>query len=275
MNLFKGKWAFTILPVAILSALIMIRCSKNNNTHSTTYAISNSLTLFKIDNINNDKDILSTDTIPSMSGIQGKYIPVSGNAGAKDGLGKITFQLLTTNDSLLSSKEITSFLRPEYGVFNTQLDIPKPARGHIYKILVTSFDKASKEIGKKTFFGIDVLTCDPAPACIVTNQITIMLETPAGTPDESIYIFGSINGWGSRNEPQYMFHKNPDMANCYCLSIPYAPGYSDWQLTQIFVSRGTWATQAVTDTGAETYWNYVTTDRGPIWKIHVTKWRDQ
>lgn len=72
-----------------------------------------------------------------------------------------------------------------------------------------------------------------------------------------------------------MFHKNPDVTNCYCLSIPYAPGYSDWQLTQIFVSRGSWDTQAVTESNDDIHWDYTSTDRGQIWKIKVLKWRDK
>ncbi|MGN6416387.1 MAG: hypothetical protein ACTHMC_02765 [Pseudobacter sp.] len=268
----NNRWLLAGLMVSLMAVLVIISCNKSSGKTE----INSSLTLFKLDNISNKEDILADDTIPSMSGIKGKYIPVSGNTGSPAGLGKIIFQLYTTDDDLLSSTEITSFYRPEYHLFNVQLDIPKAARGLVYKIVVTSFDKNNGEIGKKTFFGVDVLTCDPVADCIVNNQITIMLETPATTPaTDDLYIFGSINGWGSRDEPQYRFHKNPDMANCYCLSIPYTPGYTDWQLTQIFVTRGTWETQAMTITGSDVSWDYTGTDRGPVWRIKVDKWRDK
>lgn len=262
--------------IIVLFAAVVMGCGKNNDGPAAPYTVDNFLTIFKLDNVKNNVSITPTDTIASMSGLQGKYIPISGNTGAVAGLGKISLQLFTTQDSLLSSLNITQFFRPEYHVFNTQLPIPAAARGNVYKVVVTSYDKDSVEVGKQTFFGVDVLTCDPVPACIVPNQITIMLETPAGTPpDDALYIFGSINGWGTRDDPQYMFHKNPDMNNCYCLSIPYAPGYTDWQLTQIFVSRGTWETQEINNNGDETYSDYTITERGPIWKIKVIKWRDQ
>lgn len=269
----KNKWLLASLMAVLAVLLIVVSCNKSDSSNTD---INSSLTLFKLDNVSNKEDILADDTIPSMSGIKGKYIPVSGNTGSPNGLGKITFQLQTKDGDPLSATEITSFYRPEYHIFNVQLDIPKEARGEVYKIIVTSFDKNNTEIGKKTFFGVDVLTCDPVPACIVNNQITIMLETPASTPGtDDMYIFGSINGWGSRDEPQYRFHKNPDMANCYCLSIPYTPGWTDWQLTQIFVSRGTWETQAMSITGSDISWDYTAGDRGPIWRIKVDKWRDK
>ena len=269
----KNKWLLAGIMAFIAIVIVIVSCKKDAKS---TPDINNSLTLFKMDNVKNDKDILAGDTIASMSGVQGKYIPVSGNTGSPQGLGKITLQLFTTKDSLLTTATITEFYRPEYHIFNAQLNIPKEAKGQIYKIVVTSFDKNNAEIGKRTFYGIDVLTCDPVAACVVPNQITIMLETPASTPPgDDLYIFGSINGWGSRNEPQYQFHKNPDMANCYCLSVPFPPGYTDWQLTQIYVTRGSWETQAMSTSGADISWDYTTTDRGPMWKIKVEKWRDK
>lgn len=269
----KNKWLLAGVMLILSVGLFFVSCNKNN---PKDIDINSFLTLFKIDNISNAQDIKADDTIPSMSGINGKYIPVNGHTGSPQELGKITFQLFSTDDQLLSSTEITSFYRPEYHLFDVQLDIPKEARGLVYKIVVTSFDRNNAEIGKKSFFGVDVLTCDPVAECVVPNQLTIMLETPPSTPaDDDLYIFGSINGWGNRDEPQYRFHKNPDMDNCYCLSIPYPPGYTDWQLTQIFVSRGTWETQAVSTDGSDISWDYTGTAREPIWKIKVDKWRDK
>lgn len=185
MNFRKYQYqiAYFSAAVFLLIAAVIIGCNKNNNTNPP-YAIKNFLTLFKSDST----DILPTDTIISTSNIEGKYIAISGNTGATEGLGRISFQLFTLQDSLLTSQEVMDFFRPDYHVFAVQLAIPKQARGEVYKIAVTSFDKDSNEIGKETFYGMDVLTCDPIPECIVTNQIVISLETPENTPDEPIYI---------------------------------------------------------------------------------------
>lgn len=275
MDIRKLQLVYVVSLLILVSSLFLLSCEKSTDLSGPPYDINNSLTLFKLDNSSNQLDVLETDTVSSMSGLKGKYIPVAGNAGAVNGLGKITLELLNTNDSLLTRQNITEFFRPEYHVFNTQLSIPNAARGQVYKVKATSYDLQEAVIESKSFLAVDVLTCDPVAACIVQNQITIMLETPPSTPDDAtLYIFGSLNGWGSRDEPQFAFHKNPDMPNCYCLSIPYAPGFTDWQLTQIFVSRGTWDTQAVTMADADVFWDYTTTAREPIWKIKVEKWRD-
>jgi len=268
----KNRATAGIMSVMLLISFF-VSCDKNKQPEIGS--IENSLTLFKLDNVNNDENLQETDYVDSQSGIEGKYIPVYGNTGLAAGLGKIVLQLFDDAGQLLTSKEITKFFRPEYHIFNEQLNIPNEDRGKTYKIVVTSYDRSGNKTLEKSFLGVDVLTCDPLPACIVTNQITIMLETPENTPeDENIYIFGSINGWGNRADPIYMFHKSSEMSHCYCLSIAYPPGSVDWQLGEIYVSRGSWETQAVTLAGADLSWNYTTTERSPIWKIKVEKWRD-
>jgi hypothetical protein len=266
--------------LSILSAVLLLltftifySCKKEDEENG--YNISNSLTLFKIDNKNNNLDLNPNDTVSSQAGVQGKYIPVSGAAGASNGLDSLRIDLLTLNDSLLTNMVITSFYKPEYHPFNVQLDIPASQKGNVYKVVVSAFDKAGSEIGTKTFYGVDIVSCDPTPACVVNNQITVLVETPAGTSEtDDIYIFGSINGW-NRGDVAYKLHKNPDVANCYCITLPFPPGYSDWQVGEVFVSRGLWENDAVTLDNSDFIANYTTTDLGPIWKIKVPKWRDQ
>jgi hypothetical protein len=238
------------------------------------YAINNSLTIFKIDNKNNDINLASTDTVASQSGVNGKFIPVSGSTGSSKGLDTIKIQLFTTGDSLLNSVTLTSFFKPEYHVINTQLTIPASQKGKVYKVAVKVIDKTGATVGTKTFYGVDVVSCDPLPPCIVNNQITVIVETPPNTPAENIYLFGSINGW-NRSDTTYKLHKNPEVPNCYCITVPFPPGSGDWQLGEIFVTRGLFANDAVKTDNSNFTAAYSTTERGPIWKIRVPKWRDK
>jgi hypothetical protein len=267
-----GQVSITCL-VSILSAVTFYSCTKDDDNGD--YAINNSLTLFKIDNKNNALDLTASDTVVSQSGVTGKFIPVSGATGAAKGLDTIKMELYTTGDSLLNRVTLTSFFKPEYHVINTQLVIPASQKGKAYKVVVKVTDKTGATIGTKTFFGVDVVTCDPLPACIVNNQITVIVETPPGTPETgNIALFGSLNGW-NRSDLTYKLHKNPDVPNCYCVSVPFPPGYSDWQLGEIFVTRGLWENDAVNTDNSAFIVQYATSERGPIWKIKVPKWRDR
>ena len=265
----------SIIGIVFLSLTLLVVYSCKKQDEAKGYNINNSLTLFKIDNKNNNLDLSESDTVLSQAGVKGKYIPVSGAAGASNGLDSLRIDLLTVNDSLLNSMVITSFYKPEYEPFNVQLDIPASQKGKVYKVVVSAVDKAGKLIGTKTFYGMDVVSCDPLPPCVVNNQITVLVETPAGTPEsDDIYIFGSINGW-NRGDVAYKLHKNPDVPNCYCISLPFPPGYSDWQVGEVYVSRGLWENDAVGLDNSSFIANYTKTDLGPIWKIKVPKWRDK
>lgn len=268
------KASLVTAVVLCLSLAVIYSCKKDDKPSGPD--VNNSLSLFKIDNKNNDQDLAANDTVASQSGVKGKYIPVSGAAGAAAGLDVLRLDLLNENDSLLNRMEITSFYKPEYHPFNVQLDIPASQKGHVYKIAVMAVDKSGATIGTKSFYGIDVVTCDPTPPCLVNNQITVMVETPPGTPEnEDISLFGSLNGW-NRGDLTYKLHKNPDVPNCYCVSVPFPPGYSDWMLGEIFVVRGgVWEKQAVKTDGSDFIVKYTDSDLGPIWKIKVPKWRDQ
>lgn len=269
----KMGWVSKMSLLSLFALATVYSCTKDDENGA--YAINNSLTLFKLDNKNNELDLTANDTVSSQSGVTGKYILVSGAAGAAKGLDKITMELFTTGDSLLNKVTLTSFFKPEYHVINTQLVIPASQKGKVYKVLVTAIDKTGATVGKKSFFGIDVVSCDPLPPCIVNNQITVLVETPPGTPENaSIYIFGSLNGW-NRGDVTYRLHKNPDVPNCYCVTVPFPPGYGDWQLGEIFVSRGLWENDAVNTDNSAFIVQYANSDRGPIWKIKVPKWRDQ
>lgn len=260
--------------IAICTVIALHSCTKNDDKPG--YDVANSLTLFKIDNKNNNLDLTASDTVASMSGVNGKYIPVSGSTGAANGLDTVKLELYTMGDSLLNAITLTSFYKPEYHVINSQLVIPASQKGQAYKVLVKAVDKTGAVVGTKSFYGMDVVTCDPLPPCIVANQITVMVETPSGTPEnEDISIFGSINGW-NRGDLTYKLHKNPDVPNCYCVSVPFAPTINAWQLNEIFVVRGAvWEKQAVKTDNSDFIVKYEETDMGPIWRIKVPKWRDQ
>jgi len=249
-------------------------CTKDEGKKD--FDVNNSLTLFKIDNNNNNQDLSSTDTVTSASGVNGKYILVSGATGAAAGLDSIRLELFTMGDSLLNAVTINSFFKPEYHVLNTQLNIPASERGKVYKVKVTVVDKTGAVVGTKTFYGVDVVTCDPLPPCIVNDQITVIVETPSGTPEnEDISLFGSLNGW-NRSDQTFKLHKNPDVPNCYCVSVPFAPGLNSWQLNEIFVVRGAaWEKQAVNLDNSDFIVKYENSEMGPIWKIKVLKWRDK
>lgn len=156
----KKSYKIVFVLFSLLTGLFFA-CEKNDNIEGPN--VNNSLTLFKLDNKNNDQDLISTDTVLSLSGVEGKYIPVSGATGAASGLGNIKIMLLTLNDSLLTTLDITSFFKVDYHLFNAQLNIPVSQKGKIYKVMVTVIDKSGNEIGKNAFIGQDVVTCDPLP----------------------------------------------------------------------------------------------------------------
>lgn len=258
--------------------VLALACQKKNAgiPDSGAYNTPNSLTLFRLDSAT--KDLLATDTVFSQSNLAGKFIPVNGSSGAANGLSEIKIELrLTTNDSLLNTKSVTKFARPDYTILNNEsIDIPKAMRGRFYRVVVIAKDKSGAEIGRKTFIGQDILTCDPLPACIVSNQITFLVETPANTPPaDNIYIFGGFNGW-SNTDQTYRLNKNPDVPNCYCISMPFQPGAPAWQIGEIYVTRGSFGTNGVTANGSATFVaDYNAGDLGPLYKIKVPKWRDR
>lgn len=263
--------------LVVLSLLLFWSCEKKSGIPTDApYNTPNSLTLFRLDTVS--KELTAVDTIYSQAGIAGKYIPVNGSTGAANGLAEIKIELkLSANDSLLTTKIITKFFRPDYTVLNNEpVDIPKTMRGRYYRIVVTSKDKLGSEIGKKTFIGVDVLTCDPLPICVVANQVTFLVETPANTPPaDNIYIFGGFNGW-SNTDQTYRLNKNPDVPNCYCISMPFQPGAQAWQIGEIYITRGSYGTNAVTANGSATFIaNYNAGDLSQLFKIRVPKWRDR
>ena len=265
---------FIISRIIHLCFIVVCISSCSKDEVKSDYGVSNSMTLFKLDNQNNDVDLTAADTVASQAGVNGKFIPVNGAVGATKGLESIKIDLLTTDNTLLNSVTITSFFKPEYHVINTQLNIPADARGRVYNVVVTATDKEGTVLDTKQFYGVDVVSCDPLPPCVVNNQIAVIVETPEGTPDEDLYIFGSINGW-NRGDVTFKLNKNPDVPNCYCVTIPFPPGYSDWQVGEVFVSRGLFENDAVNLDGSAFIVMYTTTEMGPLWKIKVPKWRDQ
>jgi hypothetical protein len=271
------KKNFRVAIIAVCLFVVAGSCKKTTTgIAGPPYSTVNSVTLFKPDNIS--ADLKATDTVTSQSGLNVKFIPVSGAVGAAAGLGSIKIELkLAENDVLLSSKIITKFSRPDYHVLSSEpIDIPKAERGKLYKIFVTVTDLASAVVGTKSFVGLDVLTCDPQPSCIVPGQITFLIETPATTlPEDNIYLFGGFNGWANTDQT-YKLTKNPDVPNCYCISMPFPPGAAAWQIGEIYITRGSWGTNAVSPDGTQTYIaDYNGGDLGPLFKMKVPRWRDR
>src|SRR3982751_6925326 len=95
----------------VFAVIVFYSCTKDEE-NTGDYNVNNSLTLFKLDNKNNNLDLTSNDTVSSMSGVNGKYIPVSGATGAAKGLETIKLELFTLQDSLLNSLTLTSFFKP-------------------------------------------------------------------------------------------------------------------------------------------------------------------
>ena len=100
----KNKWLLAGVMLILSVGLFFVSCNKNN---PKDIDINSFLTLFKIDNISNAQDIKADDTIPSMSGINGKYIPVNGNTGSPQEL-QDHLPTFSTDDQPFSSTEITS-----------------------------------------------------------------------------------------------------------------------------------------------------------------------
>jgi hypothetical protein len=272
-----SKKIASLIAVTIF-CIVIVACKKKSSNDGPPYDTPNSLTLFKPGNANTKLDLTLADTILSQAGLTLKNLQISGATGSSVGLKEIKIELrLASNDSLINSKTITQFVRPDYHVLNAEtIDIPKAMRGNVYRICVSSTDQSGALVGKKCFHGVDVLSCDPLPTCVVPNQITILLETPTTTlANDNIYLFGSINGYAN-TDVTYKFNKNPDLANCYCISVPFPSGSAAWQLGELFVTRGSWGTNAVSLDGTQTYSaNYNTGDLGGIYKMKVPKWRDR
>jgi hypothetical protein len=260
------------LAIFVVAAVCFLSCKKSSKSEQT-YNTPNSLTLYK----GIDSDLTTVDTVQSISNTTGKFIPVSGTAGATNGLKSIEIGLyLADNDSLISQNVITHFFRPDYAVLNSvPASIPNNLKGRMYKIMVTVTDNAGQVTETKSFMGMDLVTCDPLPPCIAANQITVMVQTPSDTPpDETISIFGGFNNW-TRGDVTYNLYKNPDVPNCYCITLAYPPGVAPWQLGELYVTRGTYETDGVASDGSVFVVNYATTDLGAIWKVVVPRWRDK
>ncbi len=272
----KKKTLYRIALVLVVAVAIITGCKKTSSLDDPPYNTENSLTLFKPGN--SKADLTSSDTIFSQAGVVNKFVGVNGATGAKAGLQSIKIEIrLASNDSLLNTKTITTFFRKDYHVMTeVPIDIPRSLRGKIYKVTVTTTDLTGAEVGKKSFYAEDVLNCSPEPSCAVANQITFLVETPPATtfPTDNIYLFGGFNGWANTNT-DYKLTPSTDLANCYCISMPFPPGAQAWQIGEIFITRGSYASNSVLANGSPQIENYNTGLLEPLFKIKVVKWRDR
>ncbi len=272
----KNKRTIYVIAILFVSVFIFIGCKKTNSQDEPPFDTANSLTLFKPGN--SKADLTIADTILTQAGLVNKFVGVNGSTGAAAGLQAIKIDIrLSTNDSLLNTKTITTFFRKDYHVMNEiPIDIPRSLRGKIYKVTVTTTDLAGAEVGKKSFYAMDILVCSPEPSCVVANQITFLVETPPATtfPTDNIYIFGGFNGW-SNTATDYKLTPSTDVENCYCISMPFAPGVQAWQIGEIFITRGSFASNALLPNGNTQIENYNAGSLEGLFKIRVTKWRDR
>jgi hypothetical protein len=276
----KGYW---IAIIFVISILIIAGCKKTASQDEPPFDTQNSLTIFKPGN--SKAELTLSDTILSQAGLINKFVGVSGSSGATVGLQSIKIEIrLSTNDSLLNTKMITTFFRKDYHVMNDiPIDIPRSLRGKIYKVTVTSTDLSGAQVGKKSFYAQDVLICGPEPSCVVANQVTFLIETPATTlPTDNIYLFGSINGYNN-TDVTWKLTPSADLPNCYCITLPFAPGSDPWQLQEIFITRGSYASNCVLLNGNYFGVNYnlpdpnglATGHTSELYKIRIPKWRDR
>jgi hypothetical protein len=272
----KNKRIIYVIAILFASVFIFIGCKKTSSQEEPPFDTANSLTLFKPGN--SKADLTIADTILTQAGLVNKFVGVNGSTGATAGLQAIKIEIrLSTNDSLLNTKVINTFFRKDYHVMNEiPIDIPRSLRGKIYKVTVTTTDLAGAEVGKKSFYALDVLVCSPEPSCVVANQITFLVETPPATtfPTDNIYIFGGFNGW-SNTDVTYKLTPSTDLENCYCISMPFAPGAAAWQIGEIFITRGSFASNALLPNGNTQIENYNAGSLEGLFKIRVTKWRDR
>jgi hypothetical protein len=272
----KNKQIIYLVAILFLSVSIFIGCKKTTSQEEPPFDTANSLTLFKPGN--SKADLTLTDTILSQAGLINKFVGINGSTGATAGLQSIKIEIrLSTNDSLLNTKVISTFFRKDYHVMNEiPIDIPRSLRGKIYKVTVTTSDLAGAQVGKKSFYAQDVLNCSPEPSCVVANQITFLVETPPATTftTDNIYIFGGFNGW-SNTDVTYKLTPSTDLENCYCISMPFAPGAAAWQIGEIFITRGSYSSNALLANGNTQIENYNAGTLDGLFKIRVTKWRDR
>jgi hypothetical protein len=276
MKQIKNKRIIYVGAILFVSVFIFIGCKKTSTQEEPPFDTANSLTLFKPGN--SKADLTLADTVLSQAGLINKFVGVNGSTGATAGLQAIKIEIrLSTNDSLLNTKTINTFFRKDYHVMNEiPIDIPRSLRGKVYKVTVTTTDMAGAEVGKKSFYALDVLVCSPEPSCVVANQITFLVETPPATtfPTDNIYIFGGFNGW-SNTATDYKLTPSTDLENCYCISMPFAPGAQAWQIGEIFITRGSFASNALLPNGNTQIENYNAGSLEGLFKIRVTKWRDR
>jgi hypothetical protein len=276
------KNLLTIVTI-VASTIVFVSCKKTASTIEPPYDISNSLTLFKPGN--SKAELTLNDTIFTQAGLVNKFVPISGSTGATAGLQSIKVEIrLASNDSLLNTKTISTFFRNDYHVMTDfPIDIPRSQRGKIYKVSVSSNDMAGTLIAKKSFHALDILICAPEPSCVVANQVTFLIETPPTTlPTDNIYLFGSINGYNN-TDVTWKLTPSTDLPNCYCITLPFAPGSDPWQLQEIFITRGSYASNCVLLNGNYFGVNYNLPDLNNLatghttglYKIRIPKWRDR
>ena len=151
--------------------------------------------------------------------------------------------------------------------------IPETATVGEYTMTVSATDGAGNS---KTLTRLVNVTeappaeCAPTADCMVDGQLTILVRTPESTNDEDVYIVGSFQNW-MPSEPANVLVKNPDVPNCYCVSVPFAAGDG----TEFkFVRGGGWDTVEKT-ADCEEVDNRTYDEATDVLTIDIAAWADQ
>ena len=153
------------------------------------------------------------------------------------------------------------------------IEVPETATVGEYTMTVSATDGAGNS---KTLTRLVNITeappaeCAPTADCMVDGQLTILVRAPESTMGEDVFIVGSFQGWDPSN-PDNVLVKNPDVDNCYCVSVPFEAGDG----TEFkFVRGGGWDT-VEKDADCEEVSNRTYDEATDVLVIDIAKWADQ
>ena len=112
--------------------------------------------------------------------------------------------------------------------------------------------------------------CAPTADCMVDGQLTILVRTPDSTDGEDVFIVGNFQGW-MPSAAENVLVKNPDVPNCYCVSVPFEAG-GDTEFK--FVRGGGWDT-VEKDADCEEVDNRTYDEETDVLTIDIAAWADK
>ena len=151
--------------------------------------------------------------------------------------------------------------------------VPEDATVGEYTMTVSATDGAGNTKSLSRLVNIDEAPpadCAPTADCMVDGQLTILVRTPESTNGEDVYIVGSFQGW-MPSAADNVLVKNPDVENCYCVSVPFQAGGGD---EFKFVRGGGWDT-VEKDADCEEVANRTYDEATDVLIIDIANWADQ